>query len=70
MTIEEQIAALAAKAEPLRALPDEESEALGLPGIIDDINRLRAEQVRPVGIDGLEDETVKRGRGRPRKDAQ
>ncbi len=44
MTIEEQIAALHAKAEPLRLLPDEEAEALGLPGLVNQINALRAKQ--------------------------
>lgn len=55
MTIEDQITALLAEAEPLRLLPDEEAEAKGLPGIVDKINALRAEQagsgnVRPVEI--------------------
>lgn len=41
MTIEDQITALLAKAEPLRCLPDEEAEARGLPAIVDKINALR-----------------------------
>lgn len=45
MTIEEQIAALIEKAEPLRGLPDEEAEAAGLPLIVDQINALRAREV-------------------------
>lgn len=44
MTIEDQITALLAQAEPLRLLPDAESEAQGLPRIVDAINALRAAQ--------------------------
>lgn len=44
MSIEDQIAALIAEAAPLRCLPDEEAEARGLPGLVDIINSLRAEQ--------------------------
>lgn len=44
MTIENQIAELIAQAEPLRALPDVEAEAKGLPAIVDRINELRAVQ--------------------------
>lgn len=42
MTTEEQISGLLAQAEPLRSLPDEEAEAMGLPAIVDAINALRA----------------------------
>lgn len=62
MTLEDQIAALLAQAEPLRALPDEEAEAAGLPALVDRINALRA---LPPGADPVE--PVKRGPGRPRK---
>lgn len=44
MTIEQQISALLAQAEQLRLLPDDEAESMGLPGIVDMINALRAEQ--------------------------
>jgi hypothetical protein len=44
MTVEDQIAALLAQAEPLRALPDDEAEAKGLPALVEQINALRAEQ--------------------------
>ena len=44
MTIENQIAALLAQAEPLRLLPDAEGESMGLPGVVEQINALRAEQ--------------------------
>lgn len=44
MTIEDQITALLAQAEPLRLLPDVEAEAKGLPRIVDAINALRAAQ--------------------------
>ena len=50
MTIEDQIAALAAEAEPLRLLPDDEAESMGLPGIVDMINALRAEQAAGVAM--------------------
>lgn len=63
MTLEDQIAALLAKAEPLRALPDEEAEAAGLPKIVDAINALRAKQEAMPAVS----EEVKRGPGRPRK---
>ncbi|MFY8019427.1 MAG: hypothetical protein ACOVN9_15010 [Inhella sp.] len=59
MTIEEQIAELLAKAAPLRLLPDDEAEEKGLPGIVEQINALRA---LPPG-----EEAPKRGPGRPRK---
>ena len=44
MTIEDQIAALLAEAEPLRLLPDDEAESMGLPGIVEMINALRMVQ--------------------------
>jgi len=44
MTLEDQIAALLAEAEPLRCLPDEEAEAKGLPALVDRINALRVLQ--------------------------
>ena len=61
MTIEEQITALLAEAEPLRLLPDPEAEAAGLPALVDRINKLRA--LPP----GAEHEPLKRGPGRPKK---
>lgn len=75
MTIEDQIAALLAQAEPLRALPDEEAEAAGLPALVDRINALRAFQAKGHGVSFAEvvsqmapdAEPVKRGPGRPRK---
>jgi hypothetical protein len=76
MTVEEKIAALLAEAAPLRALPDDEAEAKGLPALVDKINALRAEQSRaPVvasvasieGAESADAEPVKRGPGRPRK---
>lgn len=48
MTIEDQITALIAQAEPLRLLPDAEGESMGLPGIVEQINALRAEQAGVV----------------------
>ena len=57
MTIEEQIAELLAKAAPLRLLPDDEAEEKGLPGIVEQINALRAKQSRaPVVVAGEEPE--------------
>lgn len=50
MTIEEQIAALLAKAEPLRYLPDHEQERQGLPGIVDQINALRHQQTLNAAV--------------------
>lgn len=46
MTIEQEIAALLAKAEPLRALPEWEQGAAGLASIVEQINALRAIQAR------------------------
>ena len=78
MTIDEQITALLAQAEPLRALPAEDGEAAGLGKLVDQINRLRARQdnggVSPVAEDAPAEEgaeaTVKRGPGRTRKAEQ
>lgn len=51
MTIEDQIAELLAEAEPLRCLPALEAEEKGLPGIVNRINALRAQQAAsPVEI--------------------
>lgn len=72
MSIETKLAELIAQAEPLRLLPDEEAEIAGLPGIVTQINRLRAYQERgiepdlPEVVEGA-DAVVKRGPGRPRK---
>lgn len=46
MTIEQEIAALLAKAEPLRALPEWEQGTAGLAAIVEQINALRAIQAR------------------------
>lgn len=74
MTLQEQIDALLAEAAPLRALPDDEAEAKGLPGIVNRINALRAKQpfeaAAPAGVpvaETPESEPVKRGPGRPKK---
>lgn len=61
MTVDEQIAELLAQAAPLRLLADDEAEEKGLPGIVEQINALRA---LPPGSDAPE---VKRGPGRPKK---
>jgi hypothetical protein len=45
MTLEDQILALCAEAEPLRCLPDEEAEARGLPKLVERINLLRGMQM-------------------------
>jgi hypothetical protein len=45
MTLEDQITALLAEAEPLRLLPDEEAEARGLPALVERINLLRGMQL-------------------------
>lgn len=50
MTIEDKITALLAEAAPLRLLPDAEAESMGLPGIVDMINALRAEQAGGVAF--------------------
>lgn len=59
MTTEDRIAELLAQASPLRALPDDEAEAKGLPALVNEINRLRN--------GGSLDDPVKRGPGRPKK---
>lgn len=64
MTLEDQIAALLVKAEPLRLLPEMEQDELG--AIVDHINRLRALQAAGV-VDAVDVEEVKRGPGRPKK---
>lgn len=82
MTLEAQITALLAEAEPLRCLPDEEAEAKGLPAIVDKINALRKLQeqgvdvldvAREVVVEALagdiEAQLAPKKRGRPRKDA-
>jgi hypothetical protein len=45
MTLEDQILALCAEAEPLRCLPDEEAEGRGLPQLVERINLLRSMQM-------------------------
>lgn len=82
MTLEAQITALLAEAEPLRCLPDEEAEAKGLPAIVDKINTLRALQANGVDVldvarevvvealaEDIEAQLAPKKRGRPRKDA-
>ena len=64
MTIEDQIAALLVKAEPLRLLPETEQDELG--AIVDRSNALRALQAAGV-VDAVDAEEVKRGPGRPKK---
>ena len=74
MTIEDQIAALLTRAEPLRCLPDDEASEVG--AIVEQINRLRALQAGgavdvPEGSEEGADapaEQPKR-RGRPPKSA-
>lgn len=44
MTLKDQIAALLAKAAPLRELEHDDPRAAPLAGIVDEINRLRAQQ--------------------------
>ena len=77
MTIQAKIDALLAQAAPLRLLPDIEAERLGLPGIVDAINALRAlpvdaepDQAAPVAVEpapAVAPAPVKRAPGRPRK---
>lgn len=50
MTIESQIEILLDQAEPLRALPPEEGEALGLGRLIDKINVLRENQAKAADV--------------------
>lgn len=68
MSIESQILALAAEADPLRVLPEDDSAKEPLNGIITEINRLRAVQAQPGFVDS--DDVVvpvKRKPGRPPK---
>jgi hypothetical protein len=51
MTLQDEIDALLAEAAPLRLLPDDESEAKGLPALVDRINALRAKQAREPFVD-------------------
>ena len=44
MTLEDEIMALLAKAEPLRCLPDDEPAKRPLTAMVDQINALRAKQ--------------------------
>lgn len=71
MTIEDQIAELLVQAAPLRLLPDDESEAAGLPKLVDRINALRAVRTSVVEIAPpavvVPAEPAKRGPGRPKK---
>lgn len=74
MNIEDKIQALLAEAEPLRSLPDEEQESMGLPGIVDLINALRDEQAKMQQTESedefakiVQEVSAKRGPGRPRK---
>lgn len=72
MSIEDQIQALIAQADPLRLLPADEAESMGLPGIVEQINALRAEQAAGDGIYSVPDPIIddvppKRGPGRPPK---
>ena len=83
MTIEEQIAELLAKAEPLRLLPEDAKEAAGLPAMVDSINALRAKQANAPAVAAAlpvvsepaaaqvvaapAAEPAKRGPGRPKK---
>ncbi len=52
MTIEQEIDALLAKAEPLRCLPEDEPARAPLAGIIVEVNRLRAIQAAPGYVPG------------------
>lgn len=77
MSIEDEIQRLLKEALPLRSLEDDDPAKSPLPGIVDAINKLRAEQSRePVevpaatieGADAQEPaEPMKRGPGRPKK---
>lgn len=79
MTTEEEIQSLLADAAPLRALDPDDPAAGPLAGIVDRINVLRAKQDREKreswiaevnGANlGREPEPVKRGPGRPKKEA-
>ena len=46
MTLEDEIGLLLKRAEPLRCLPDDEPAKIPLTAIVDEINRLRAQQDR------------------------
>jgi hypothetical protein len=76
MTLESQITALLAEAEPLRLLPDEEAEARGLPALVERINLLRGMQMtQGAALQSLADSTQEIGdlpkrRGRPPKARQ
>jgi hypothetical protein len=63
MTNQDKIDELLARAEPLRLLPDDEAEGLGLPGIVNEINALRK---LPPGDDLADAEPKQSGR-RPKK---
>ena len=76
MSIEKQIEALLAKAEPLRCLPEDEPAKAHLGVLVDQINALRAQQAAPVRSPGADIPEVdpeaphtefKRGPGRPPK---
>lgn len=77
MTLEDQITALLAEAEPLRCLPDEEAEEKGLPKLVEQVNALRKlQECVAVALDTaieMRDEAEaeaiapRRGPGRPRK---
>lgn len=68
MTIEDQIAALLAQADPLRGLDDDDGAKIPLAGIVDEINRLRAMQAKGSGsFEHEPDELPDRRPGRPRK---
>ncbi len=76
MTIDEEIDALLAQAEPLRGLSPEDAEEAGLPAIIDRINELRAQQspIHPLQVPRHPDvdpeaPKVQRGPGRRKVDA-
>lgn len=64
MTIEDQITALLAQAEPLRCLPDDEPAKAPLAGMVDEINRLRALQA--AGHTEAGEAPPKRKPGRPK----
>jgi len=75
MTIDD----LLAEAAPLRLLDPEDPAAARLGELVDEINRLRAEEERaalsvayqdppPAVVEGADAEPIKRKPGRPRKD--
>jgi hypothetical protein len=81
VTLQDKIDALVEKAAALRALPEDEAEAAGLPLLVDAINNLR--ELQALGREALDEaieqaheaefaataESVnpKRGPGRPKK---